>query len=153
MNDQLSTLDDFARHSPIPRKVLLYLHRQQLIQDPLRREDLFGLRLLEQVWGRKEVLRPQLNRMSLRTRQSFLRTVSLNTKWERYAYSRFYNGKPGVRLSVRLVVDEIQTTFRFQLTKAQLRRVLTIRNRAQVARYRNLVKENQEPSDLLQTTN
>ena len=28
MNDQLSTLDDFARHSAIPRKVLLYLHRQ-----------------------------------------------------------------------------------------------------------------------------
>ncbi len=58
-----------------------------------------------------------------------------------------------LRLSVRLVVDEIQTTFRFQLTKAQLRRVLTIRNRAQVARHRDLVKENQEPSDLLQTAN
>ena len=153
MNDQLPTLDDFARQSAIPRKVLLYLHRQQLIQDPPSRDDLLGLRLLEQVWGNKEILRPQLNRMSLQTRQSFLRTVSLNSKWERYAYSRFYNSKPGVRLAVRLVVDEIQTTFRFQLTKAQLRRVLTIRNRAQVARYRNLVKENQEPSDLLQTTN
>ena len=153
MNDQLSTLADFARHSAIPRKVLLYLHRQQFIQDPPSQDDLLGLRLLEQVWGNKEILRPQLNRMSLRTRQSFLRTVSLNTKWERYAYSRFYNSKPGVRLSVRLVVDEIQTTFRFQLTKAQLRRVLTIRNRAQVARHRDLVKENQEPSGLLQTAN
>ena len=153
MKDQLPTLDDFARQSPIPRKVLLYLHRQQLIQDPLSREDLLGLRLLEQVWGNKEILRPQLNLMSVRTRQSFLRTVSLNSKWERYAYSRFYNGKPGTRLSVRLVVDEIQTTFRFQLTKAQLRQVLAIRNRAQVARHRDLVKENQEPSDLLQTTN
>ena len=153
MNDQLSTLDDFARHSAIPRKVLLSLHRQHIIQDPPSRDDLLGLRLLEQVWGNKEILRPQLNRMSLRTRQSFLRTVSLNTKWERYAYSRFYNSKPGVRLSVRLVVDEIQTTFRFQLTKAQLRRVLTIRNRAQVARHRDLVKENQEPSGLLQTAN
>ena len=153
MNDQLPTLADFARHSPIPRKVLLYLHRQHLIQDPLSQDDLLGLRLLEQVWGNKEILRPQLNRMSLRTRQSFLRTVSLNTKWERYAYSRFYNSKPGVRLSVRLVVDEIQTTLRFQLTRQQLRRVLTIRNRAQVARHRDLIKENQEPSDLLQTAN
>ena len=153
MDEQSPTLADFARQSLIPRKVLLYLHRQLLIQDPLSREDLLGLRLLEQVWGNKEILRPQLNRMSLRTRQSFLRTVSLNTKWERYAYSRFYNSKPGVRLSVRLVVDEIQTTFRFQLTKAQLRRVLTIRNRAQVARHRDLVKENQEPSGLLQTAN
>ena len=153
MDEQSPTLADFARHSPIPGKVLLYLHRQQLIQDPPSRDDLLGLRLLEQVWGNKEILRPQLNRMSLRTRQSFLRTVSLNTKWERYAYSRFYNSKPGVRLSVRLVVDEIQTTFRFQLTKAQLRRVLTIRNRAQVARHRDLVKENQEPSGLLQTAN
>ena len=153
MDEQSPALADFARHSPIPRKVLLYLYRQHLIQDPLNRDDLIGLRLLEQVWGNKEILRPQLNRMSLRTRQSFLRTVSLNTKWERYAYSRFYNSKPGTRLSVRLVVDEIQTTFRFQLTKAQLRRVLTIRNRAQVARHRDLVKENQEPFDLLQTAN
>ena len=31
MNDQLSTLDDFARPTAIPRKVLLYLHRQQFI--------------------------------------------------------------------------------------------------------------------------
>ena len=153
MDEQSPTLADFARHSPIPRKVLLSLHRQQFIQDPPSQDDLLGLRLLEQVWGNKEILRPQLNRMSLQTRQSFLRTVSLNTKWERYAYSRFYNGKPGTRLSVRLVVDEIQTTFRFQLTKAQLRRVLTIRNRAQVARHRDLVKENQEPSGLLQTAN
>ena len=153
MDEQSPTLANFARQSLIPRKVLLYLHRQHLIQDPPSRDDLLGLRLLEQVWGNKEILRPQLNRMSLRTRQSFLRTVSLNTKWERYAYSRFYNGKPGTRLSVRLVVDEIQTTFRFQLTKAQLRRVLTIRNRAQVARHRDLVKENQEPSGLLQTAN
>jgi len=153
MDEQSPTLADFARHSPIPRKVLLYLHRQHLIQDPLSRDDLMGLRLLEQVWGNKEILRPQLNRMSLRTRESFLRTVRLDTKWERYAYSRFYNSKPGTRLSVRLVVDEIQTTFRFQLTRQQLRRVMTIRNRAQVARHRDLIKENQEPSDLLQTTN
>ena len=153
MDEHSPTLTDFARQSLIPRKVLFYLHRQQLIQDPLSRDDLLGLRLLEQVWGNKEIMRPQLNRMSLQTRQSFLRTVSLNTKWERYAYSRFYNGKPGARLSVRLVVDEIQTTFRFQLTKAQLRRVLTIRNRAQVARHRDLVKENHEPSGLLQTAN
>ena len=58
MNDQLSTLDDFARHSAIPRKVLLYLHRQQFIQDPPSQDDLLGLRLLEQVWGNKEILRP-----------------------------------------------------------------------------------------------
>ena len=55
MDEQSPTLTDFARHSPIPRKVLLYLHRQQLIQDPPCREDLLGLRLLEQVWGNKAV--------------------------------------------------------------------------------------------------
>ena len=51
MDEQSPTLANFARHSPIPRKVLLYLHRQHLIQDPPCREDLLGLRLLEQVWG------------------------------------------------------------------------------------------------------
>ena len=46
MDEQPPTLANFARHSPIPRKVLLYLHRQHLIQDPLSRDDLIGLRLL-----------------------------------------------------------------------------------------------------------
>ena len=100
MNDQLSTLDDFARHSAIPRKVLLYLHRQQFIQDPPSQDDLLGLRLLEQVWGNKEILRPQLNRMSLRTRQSFLRTVSLN-RGGRGKLDKLLSGKSATRNALR----------------------------------------------------
>ena len=89
MNDQLPTIAEYARQSPIPKKVLLLLNRENLIQDPLSDEDQIGLHLLEKVWGRKDVLRPQLNRMSMRTRISFVRTATLNSKWERYAYSRF----------------------------------------------------------------
>lgn len=156
MNEHLPTIVEYAQHSPIPRKVLLFLQREGIVQDPLNREDQIGLRLLEKVWGNKTVLRSQLSRMSLKVRESFVRTVSLNSKWERYAYSRFFNQEPGSRLSVQKVIDEIQTTFRFKPTKNQVNRIQKIRNQAQVARHRVRDRNQQEDSDqaeLLQNAN
>ena len=136
MNEQAPTLVEFAKHSPIPKKVLLLLNREGLIQDPLAQVDQIGLHLLEKLWGRKDVLRPQLNRMSMKARGSFLQTVTLNSKWERYAYSRFYNQETGSSLSLATVIEEIQTTFRFHLSKQQLNRVKTLRHQVWIAKNR-----------------
>ncbi|MCL2791241.1 MAG: hypothetical protein FWD79_11485 [Desulfobulbus sp.] len=136
------TITDYARTSPIPRKTLLLLQRKAIIRDPLTQEDLAGLHLLEQVWGDANVLRPQISRMSRITRERFIRTVALHTKWERYAYSRYFNQESGNRLSLRQVIAEIQTTFRFELTGKEITRIQKIRTRAQVARYRHRKKIN-----------
>ena len=144
MNDQLPTIAEYARQSPIPKKVLLLLNRENLIQDPLSDEDQIGLHLLEKVWGRKDVLRPQLNRMSMRTRISFVRTATLNSKWERYAYSRFFNQEPGTGLSLETVIEEIQTTFRFRLSKRQIKRVQTLRHQVWIAKNRPRNEEQAE---------
>ena len=151
MNDQSPTITEYACQSPIPRKVLLFLEREEIIQDPLTRENLIGLYLLEQIWGNKAVLRAQLIRMSLKTREGFVRTVALNSKWERYAYSRYFNQKPESRLSLQQVIEEIQTTFRFELTKKQINRIRNIRSKAQVARYRDMKKKAREISYIAQT--
>jgi hypothetical protein len=136
MNDQLPTIAEYARQSPIPKKVLLLLGRENIIQDPLSQEDQIGLHLLEKVWGNKDVLRPQLNRMSMRARISFVRTATLNSKWERYAYTRFRNQAPGKKLAMQTVLEEIETTFCFRLNSQLRKRLYLIRNRAQVARHR-----------------
>jgi RNA polymerase sigma factor (sigma-70 family) len=151
MQPQQPTITEFAKKSPIPRKVLLVLQRKQIIQDPLTQEDLIGLHLLEQVWGDRNVLRPQISRMSCSTREKFIRTVALSSKWERYAYSRYFNQEPGSRLSLKQVIEEIQITFRFELSKQQISRIRNIRSKAQVAKYRSLKKMAGEISYIAQT--
>jgi len=151
MKPKQPTITEFSRKSPLPRKILLLLQRKQIIQDPLTPENLNGLHLLEQVWGDRNVLRPQVARMSRLAREKFIRTVALNSKWERYAYSRYFNQEPGSRLSLQQVVEEIQTTFRFELTKHQISRIRNIRSKAQVAKYRAMKKKAREISYIAPT--
>lgn len=129
-------ITEYAVDSLIPKRVLLYLNRKGIIQDPLCLEDRLGLRFLEKVWGNKEVLRPQLSRLSMKARLSFIRTVDISTKWERYAYSRFRNQESEKKLAMQRVIEEIEITFCFRLNEQQIKRLYKIRNRAQVAKHR-----------------
>ncbi|MHB1350311.1 MAG: hypothetical protein ACYCYR_10610 [Desulfobulbaceae bacterium] len=132
----MTTIAEYAQESVIPKRTLTYLHRREIIQDPLQNDDLVRLQLLEQVWCDRELLRWQLRRFSLKARTSLIRTADLATKWERYAYSRFRNQEEGSILSMDRVVQEIETTFGFKLNKQHIRRLHRARNRAQVARHR-----------------
>ncbi len=137
------TITEFAKDSRIPKRVLRYLNREGIIEDPLCSEDRIGLLLLEKVWGRKEVIRSQLTKLSMRARLNFIRTADLPTKWERYAYTRFRNQKEGKSLPMQIVVEEIEITFGFSLNNQQIKSLYKVRNRAQVARHRekNLSKK------------
>ena len=146
-------ITNYSTVTSIPKRVLRYLNREGIIQDPLCREDLIGLRFLEKLWGRKEVLRAQLSRLSMKARLNFLRTADLPTKWERYAYSRFRSLNPGKKLAMHTVIEEIQTTFCFLLNKQQINRLYKIRNRVQVARHRERNRTRNEQQSLLQSTN
>ena len=137
------TITEFAKDSRIPKRVLRYLNREGMIEDPLCKEDQIGLLLLEKVWGRKEVIRSQLTKLSMRARLNFIRTADLPTKWERYAYTRFRNQKEGKSLAMQIVVEEIEITFGFSLNNQQIKSLYKVRNRVQVARHRekNLSKK------------
>lgn len=147
------TIREFAKDSRIPKRVLFYLNREGIIQDPLCPEDHIGLLLLEKIWGRKEVLRPQLAKLSMKARLSFIRTADLPTKWERYAYSRFRNQEEGKSLAMQTVVEEIEITFGFSLNNQQIKRLYKIRNRAQVARHREKNLAGKQSETLLQSAN
>ena len=146
-------ITEYASVTSIPRNILRYLNRQGLIEDPLSEEDHLRLRFLEQVWGNKKILRSQLSRLSLKSRESFLRTADLPSKWERYASTRFHNIKNGKKLSMGALIEEIQTTFGFILSKKQISRLYKIRNRVQVARHREKIQAENNTKDLLQSTN
>lgn len=136
MAEQRLSINEYAQQSVIPRKTLLYLQRKELIQEPLSAENLAALHLLEKVWGEAELLRPQLGKMSRPSRERFIRTIALHSKWERYAYSRYFNQKRGKSLTLKQVAEEIEVTFGFSLNRAQIKRIRQIRSRAQTARYR-----------------
>ncbi len=129
-------VSEYAKASSIPKRILRYLHREGLIQDPLSQKDLHCLDFLEQIWGKREIMRSQLSRLSMKTRLCFLRTADLPAKWERYASTRYFNLAPGQKLKLETLIEEIQTTFCFLLTKQQINRLHKIRNRVQVAKHR-----------------
>ena len=147
------SISEFATNSVIPRRVLRFLQREGIILDQLSEENLACLHFLEQLWGRKEVVRPQLLKLSMKARLSFVRTVDLASKWERYAYSRYRNQPPGRKLPMRKLVEEIEITFGFRLNKRQKQHLNTIRNRVQVARHRQKNREEIERDSLLHRAN
>ncbi len=146
-------ITEYSTITSIPKNILRYLNCEGLIQDPLCQEDLLNLRFLEQVWGNKKILRAQLSRLSLKARQSFLRTADLPTKWERYASSRYYNLEPGKKLPMGALIEEIQTTFCFLLSQKQISLLHKIRNRVQVAKHREKNSAEDDRNSLLQCTN
>ncbi len=146
-------ITEYARVTSIPRNILRYLNREGMIEDPLGEEDYLRLRFLEQVWGNKKILRSQLSRLSLKARESFLRTADLPSKWERYASTRFYKMEQGQKLPMGALIEEIQTTFGFILSKKQISRLYKIRNKVQVTRHREKIRAENNTKDLLQSTN
>ncbi len=147
------SINEFAVESIIPKRVLRYLHREGIVSEPLGHEDQVGLRFLEKVWGVKEVLRPQLSKLSMPARISLVRTADLASKWERYAYSRFRNQPQGTKLLMKIVREEIEVTFGFRLSKQQKNRLYTLRNRAQVARSREKNRAEKNLKTLLPCAN
>lgn len=131
-------LPAFAKTTNIPLKTLRSLVRRGHIQDPLTEEDKIGLLFLNKIWGDREVLRSQMALFSEKRRLSFAKTAGLETKWERYAFSRFDNLKPGQNLRMSLLVYEIQETFGFEPNIFQIKRLYRVRmmvyNRRQKAK-------------------
>jgi hypothetical protein len=127
---------EYAKSSPIPKRILRYMNRIDLIEDPLLADEIIALQFLSQIWGNREVIRAQLNRLSMKSRLNFLKTAHIPTRWERYAYSRFSNLESGKALPMETLIEEIQTTFCFLLNKQHISRLYKIRNRVQVARHR-----------------
>ena len=132
----------YAKTSPLPLKTLYWMLKQQIIHNPLTDKDLNGLIILEQVWGKREILRTQLAIFSKKRRLKLIETADIATKWERYAFSRFQNNQSEKRLSMEQVINEIELTFGFVLKTSHIKKIYKIRRKIYNQRYAIRSKSN-----------
>ena len=134
-------IKEYAKTSKIPLKTLRWMERIKTISDPLSDNDLIGLKLLEKLWGVHDFLRPQLSQKNIKYRKALIETCELESKWERYAFSRFMNLAPDKRLFMENLIAEIELTFRFRMSVFDIRKLYRVRKRAQRAKERQVQKE------------
>jgi len=134
-------IKEYAKTSKIPLKTLRWMERIKTISDPVLDGDLIGLKLLENLWGLHGFLRPQLSQKNVKYRKALIETCDLETKWERYAFSRFMNLKLDKRLFMENLIAEIELTFRFKMSLFDIRKLYRVRKRAHRAKERQVQKE------------
>jgi hypothetical protein len=134
-------IKEYAKTSKIPLKTLRWMERIKTISDPLPVSDLIGLKLLEKLWGLHDFLRPQLSQKNVKYRKALIATCDLETRWERYAFSRFMNLAPDKRLFMENLIAEIELTFRFRMSVFDIRKLYRVRKRAHRAKERQVQKE------------
>jgi len=147
-------IKEYAKISKIPLKTLRWMERIKTISDPLPDNDLIGLKLLENLWGLHDFLRPQLSQKNIKYRKALIDTCELETKWERYAFSRFLNLKPDKRLFMKNLIAEIELTYRFKMSIFDIRKLYRVRKRVQRAKERQVQKElNEEQNEGMEMSN
>lgn len=139
-------ISQYGKRSRLPLKTLHLMVSKKIIHDPLTDEDVIGLRLLEKVWWKSEILRSQLLKFSKKDRQALIETADIQTKWERYAYSRFRNLPSGKKIAMKQLVEEIEMTFDFVLSRNHLKRLYKIRKRVynQRNKQRNIAEQQKQ---------
>ena len=142
-------IKEYAKTSKIPLKTLRWMERIKIASNPLTDNELIGLELIEKVWKKRDFVRPQLKLMDVKTRKALISTCGLDTKWERYAYTRFMNSEPDKRIFMMNLIPEIELTFRFKLSVFQIKRVYQIREIAYKAKKKAqneiMEKSNNDP--------
>ena len=129
-------IKEYAKTSKISFKTLRWMERIKAISDPLIDNDLIGLKLLENLWGLHDFIRPQLRQKNIKYRKALINTCDLETKWERYAYSRFMNLESDKRLFMKNLIAEIELTYRFKLSIFDIKKLYQVRKRAHKAKER-----------------
>ena len=131
-------LENFARISRIPLALLKKIARAGVVEVPLSEHDILGLKFLEKIRDNeglcKELLYKHLVKKSKKAREAYLNTIDLETKWERYAFSRFYNynseEKGGRNLKMSKVIEDLKNYLKFEPNHFQVKRLYSVRKKA-----------------------
>ena len=131
-------LEEFARISRIPLALLKKIARAGMVENPLSENDILGLTFLEKIRGNeglcKVLLYKHLVKKSKMARVAYLNTIDLETKWERYVFSRFYNydasKKGGRNLKMARVIEDLKKYLHFEPNHFQIKRLYSVRKKA-----------------------
>ena len=126
--------DEFSKISDIPKNILVKLFVEGLLDESLSEANVQCLRFLEKVWNNKVIcrawIRKYLSRKNKKERWIFFATVDLESRWERYAFTRFLNqNQSGRRIRMANVIEEIREYYGLELNHFQQRRLYAIRER------------------------
>ncbi|MDD3815674.1 MAG: hypothetical protein PHZ02_13630 [Desulfocapsaceae bacterium] len=146
-------IKEYAKISKIPFKTLGWMTRRGFISDPLIERDLIGLKLLENLWGKIEFIRPQLIKKNKRSRKALIDTCDLETKWERYAFSRFMNLEPDHKIYMKHLIAEIELTFRFKLSIFDIKKIYRVRKRVYQIKERQAQKAQKAQKKIIEKSN
>jgi hypothetical protein len=128
-------IDDYAKVSKIPAIILKKISSKGLVKVPLSEDDIKCLNFIEKVWEDKAICHALIHKLLIRkskkARVAFLNTIDLETKWERYAFSRFFNYDPkdhgGRKLHLSVVVEDLKNYLNFSPDYFQVRRLYKVR--------------------------
>lgn len=126
----------YSKSSKIPLRILRHLKDKGVLSDPLNHEDIAFLSRMEQIWCDRQLLRSQLGRFSLDRRLGIIETASLETKWERYAFTMLRNLTPGKRIPLKKLVAILENYFLITLSEGHQKRLIKIYRMARNSRYR-----------------
>lgn len=129
-------ITSYSKSSRIPLRILRHLKDKGLLSDPLTREDISFLSRMEQIWCDRQLLRSQLGRFSLDRRLTIIETASLETKWERYAFTMLRNLPPGNRIPMKRLVATLENYFQITLSEGNKKRLIKIYRMARNSRFR-----------------
>jgi len=123
-------IENYAKQSrKLSLKTMRFLVAQNIIQNPLTKQDFLVLVALEKLWLKMDYLRFQIGQLSYKKRLTFLEKADLKTKWERYAFARFKNLEKGKRIRISQLISEIELTYNFKLNKWHVKRLYRIRQK------------------------
>ena len=150
-------IDDYAKTSKIPAVVLKKIAWKGLVEVPLSEDDIKGLNFLEKIWEDKSIchvlIQKRLIRKSKKAREAFLNTIDLETKWERYAFSRFFNYDPkdhsGRKLHISVVIDDLKKYLNFTPDYFQIRRLYKVRKMVYNIKGREKIKRKNNAKTVL----
>jgi hypothetical protein len=142
-------IDDYAKVSKIPAVILKKISSKGLVKVPLSEDDIKCLNFLEKVWEDKAIFHALIHKLLIRksqkARDAFLNTIDLETKWERYAFSRFFNYDPkdhgGRKLHLSVVVEDLKKYLNFSPDYFQVRRLYKVRKMVYNIRAREKKKK------------
>ena len=150
-------IDDYAKTSKIPAVVLKKITWKGLVEVPLSEDDIKGLNFLEKIWEDESIchalIQKRLIRKSKKAREAFLNTIDLETKWERYAFSRFFNYDPkdhgGRKLHISVVIDDLIKYLNFTPDHFQIRRLYKVRKMVYNIKGREKIKQKNNVKTML----
>ena len=151
-------LEDFARISRIPLALLKKIARAGIVEIPLSENDILGLRFLEKIRENNEICKVlfyrHLVKKSKKARVAYLNTFDLETKWERFVFSRFFNyraeEKGGRNLKMSKVIEDLKNYLNFEPNYFQIKRLYSVRKKAYRLRAEKKRDENSLPKQRIE---